>query len=166
MALSGGHRFGVKHDDVFPGGAYAVSEVEQAKDWNQSTDANFVQAKDEKGTGLPTWTVTVLDNDPKVKGKNKSTVVKIDAERQPVLPPIPDGMPEGLPMVPVAFEGLTVTVYKDRDSGRITHSLRASGVAKPSTAADDMATAAANGNGGKAASSSSSASARTSDSEG
>ena len=140
MALQGGHRFGVEFGQVFPHGAYAVSAVEQANDYDKSTKEHKVQAHDEKGTGLPVWSVQVMDADPEVKGPAKTVTVKVAAEHQPVLPDA-----QGLPFVPVEFTGMTVTPYVDGKSGRMAYSFRADGVKAPTTKAHDDAAAASNG---------------------
>ena len=153
MALTGGHRFGVEFGQVFPHGAYAVSGVDQARDYDRSTGDNFVQARDEKGTGLPVWQIQVMDGDREVKGPAKTVTVKVSAEHQPVLPDS-----GGLPFVPVEFTGMTVTPYVDSRSGRMAYSFRADGVKAPTTKAHDEAAATSNGSSVKTASSASSAS--------
>ena len=51
---------------VFPYGAYAVGEVTQVKDYDRSTREVPVQATDQE-TGLPVWSVDVVDADPEAK---------------------------------------------------------------------------------------------------
>lgn len=156
MALQGGHRFGVEFGQVFPHGAYAVGPVEQANDFDRSTKDNKVQARDEKGTGLPVWTVQVMDADPSVKGQAKTVTVKVAAERQPVLPDA-----QGLPFVAVEFTGLTVTPYVDSKSGRLAYSFRADGVQAPSAKPRDEAATVSNGSSVKSASSAASGSGKS-----
>lgn len=150
MALQGGHRFAVQFDEVFPAGAYAVSEVEQVRDFDRSTPGKFVQEVD-KVTGLPVWQVQVL-NDPAARKAQKTVTVKLLAERQPVLPATPD---TGLPVTPVEFDEMTVTAYVEERSKRLAFSLRASGVRAPGRGAKPHA---ANGNGASAAASAGAAS--------
>lgn len=144
MALSGGHRFGVAHGEVFPHGCYAVAGVEPARDYDRSTRDSFVQGRDEKGTGCPVWLVQVMDADPEVRGQAKTVTVKVGAERQPVLPDS-----GGLPFTLVEFTGLTVTPYVDSKSGRLAYSLRAGGLQAPvSGAAGKASPSAAKSSGG------------------
>jgi hypothetical protein len=56
-------RFPVAMGDVFPHGAYVVSEVEPVRDFDKSSAGRPVQAVD-KESGLPVWAVSVLDADP------------------------------------------------------------------------------------------------------
>ena len=137
MASSG--RYGVSMGDVFPCGAYVVSEVEPVRDFEQSTAERFVQQLD-KQTGLPLWAVSVLDANPEARKSDKTIVVKIMDMVQPV-PPETTG---GTPFRPVEFEGLTVTPYLDdkacsgpkggerhRCRARVAYSLRATGMHAP-----------------------------------
>ena len=162
MALSGGHRFGVKFGDVFSHGCYAVSGVDQANDFNQSTKDNKVPAKD-KATGLPVWNVQVVDADPEVKGQAKTVTIKVCAQHQPVLPDA-----NGLPFVQVEFTGMTVTPYVDSKTGRLAYSYRADGVQAPTTKSQDEAASASNGSSVKtsASASTSTTSAKTGEQEG
>ncbi len=61
MAHTG--RFKITHGDMFPHGAYLVSEVEPVRDFDKSSAGAPVQAVD-KESGLPVWAVSVLDADP------------------------------------------------------------------------------------------------------
>ena len=61
MAING--RFRVSMEDVFPHGAYVVSEVEPVRDFDKSTRERMVQQVD-RDSGLPVWSVSVLDADP------------------------------------------------------------------------------------------------------
>lgn len=134
MAING--RFYVAMDDVFPHGAYVVSEVEPVRDFDKSTRERPVQAID-KESGLPVWSVSVLDADPQCRKSDKTVTVKIAAQYQPV-PPAPVG---GLPFAEVEFDLLTVTPYVDDKRGRVAYSLRAR----------EMRAPAAEKNSGKAA---------------
>ncbi len=127
MAING--RFKVNFGDVFPHGAYVVSEVEPVRDFDKSTRERPVQAVD-KESGLLVWSVSVLDADPDARKDAKTLTVKVAAPHQPVPP---EAMP-GLPFRPVEFEGLTVTPYLDDKRNRVAYSLRASGMRAPHTA--------------------------------
>ena len=98
----------ISHDDVFPHGAYLVSEVAPVFDFDRSTRENKVQQLD-KDTGLPMWSVDVLDADPEATKKNRTVSVKLLAKVQPVPPPN-DGT---TPFTRVVFEGLTATAWVD-----------------------------------------------------
>ncbi|MEU6133402.1 plasmid replication, integration and excision activator [Nocardioides sp. NPDC047086] len=118
------------NDLVFSAGAFVVGAVEQVQDWEAAPlpDGTRPQ-KIDKETGLPTWTVPVLDADPEA-GKNDKTVnVKILAKHQPV-PPAND---TGLPFVPVVFTNLVGVPWID-DSGnrpKLMWSLTATGMEAP-----------------------------------
>ncbi|GGR72008.1 hypothetical protein J2S40_003080 [Nocardioides luteus] len=124
-------RMNLTIEQVFPAGAFIVGAVEPVQDWDQAAlpDGTRPQ-KIDKETGLPTWTVPVLDADPEA-GKNEKTVnVKIVAKHQPV-PPAND---TGLPFVPVEFTGLVGVPWID-DSGnrpKLQWSLTATGMDAPS----------------------------------
>jgi hypothetical protein len=98
----------ISHDEVFPHGAYLVSEVGPVIDFDRSTKENKVQQLD-KDSGLPMWSVDVLDADPDATKKNRTVTVKLLAKVQPV-PPANDGT---APFTRVVFEGLTATVWVD-----------------------------------------------------
>ncbi|WP_298457889.1 plasmid replication, integration and excision activator [uncultured Cellulomonas sp.] len=106
MALA--RRFKVAHNDVFPMGAYLVSEVTPVHDFEKSTRETKVQDVD-KDSGLPVWSVDVLDADPDAPKKSKTVTVKIAAKHQPV-PPANDG---ASPFTLVIFENLTATPWVD-----------------------------------------------------
>ena len=114
--------------DVFPHGAYLVSEVEPVRDFDKSSAGRPVQAVD-KESGLPVWAVSVLDADPEARRSDKTVTVKIAATYQPV----PPEAAAGLPFRPVEFDGLTVTPYVNESGGRarVAYSLRASGMHAP-----------------------------------
>ncbi|MFC5996021.1 plasmid replication, integration and excision activator [Pseudonocardia hispaniensis] len=126
MAING--RFKVSMGDVFPHGAYVVSEVEPVRDFEKSTRERAVQATD-KESGLLVWSVSVLDADPDARKDAKTVTVKIAASHQP----IPPEAMAGLPFRPVEFDGLTVTPYVNDNGGRarIAYSLRATGMRAP-----------------------------------
>jgi hypothetical protein len=128
MAING--RFKVTMGDVFPHGAFIVSEVEPVRDWEKSTPGQLVQAVD-KESGLLVWSVSVLDADPDARKDVKTVTVKIGASHQPVPP---EAMP-GVPFRPVEFEGLTVTPYLDDKRNRVAYSFRASGMRAPHSGA-------------------------------
>lgn len=121
-------RFPVPMSEVFPHGAYVVSEVEAVRDFDKSAPGRPVQQLD-KETGLPEWVIAVLDADPEARSNNKTLRVKIAAQHQPV----PPEAVAGLPFRPVEFEGLTVTPYVDEKSGkpRVAYSIRAAGMRAP-----------------------------------
>jgi len=133
MAING--KFRVTHGDVFPHGAYVVSEVEPVRDFDRSTRERPVQATD-KESGLPVWSVSVLDADPDARKDTKTVTVKISAAVQPVPP---EAMP-GLPLRPVEFEGMTVTPYipEGQARPRITYSFRAAGMHAPQNGAGQI----------------------------
>ena len=106
MALA--RRFKVAHDEVFPFGAYLVSDVTPVYDFEKSTRETKVQDVD-KENGLPVWSMDVLDADPEAPKKSKTVTVKISAKVQPV-PPSNDG---SSPFTGVRFEGLTATPWVD-----------------------------------------------------
>ena len=125
MALQG--PIPVEFGAVFPRGAFAAGEFEAVRDFDASTAERFVQSAD-KATGLPLWSVEVIDADP--EARSKTVKVKVTAQAQPVLPPAPAGMP----FVPVEFTGLAVTPYVNQ-AGRLAYSLKATGVRAPGRAA-------------------------------
>jgi hypothetical protein len=54
--------------ELFPQGLGIISEVDSLDDFDKSTKDSRVQARD-KDTGLPMWSVEVLDFDPKAREK-------------------------------------------------------------------------------------------------
>jgi hypothetical protein len=114
---------------AFPYGAYAVGEVQPVRDYDKSTRDRVIQAVD-PDTGLPLWSVEVVDGDPEAKKSNRTMSVKITARVQPVLPEALSG----LPFTPVEFEKLTATAYIEAngDFSKIAWSLRAAEVRAPS----------------------------------
>ena len=130
--------FKVECGEVFPYGLGVVGGVTALVDFDRSTKETKVQQLD-KDSGLPVWTVDVMDFDP--EARERTFKVKIVAPVQPV-PPEAVG---GLPVRPVQLEGLTVTPYlKDLGNGRqrIAYSLRASGLMAPRRAGSENGKAA------------------------
>jgi hypothetical protein len=102
-----------------------VSAVTALADFDASTKEKRVQARD-KETGLPLWTVDVMDFDP--EARERMFKVKIAAPVQPV----PPEAVAGTPVRPVVLEGLTVTPYiKEGTRPKVAYSLRANGLAAP-----------------------------------
>lgn len=128
----------VEFGDVFPFGAYAVSEVTAARDYDRSTQEKPVQASDPE-SGLLVWAVDVMDPDPEARKAMRQVTVKILAKVQPVLP----DNKTGLPFNPVEFEDLTATPYVDDNGNRpkLAWSFRASGVTSPKVAPRSAPTA-------------------------
>jgi hypothetical protein len=108
---------------VFPAGVYAAGGFEPVRDFDASGNGRFVQSKD-KASGLPLWTVEVIDAD--TTARTRTVKVKVAASAQPVLP----AAPAGVPFVPVEFTGLTVTPYVTQ-AGKLGYSLKAAGVRSP-----------------------------------
>jgi hypothetical protein len=117
--------FKVDCGELFPHGLGVISEVASLDDFDKSSKDNRVQARD-KDTGLPLWSVEVLDFD--AQAREKTFKVKIAAAVQPV----PPEAVAGAPVRPVVLEGLSVTPYiKDGPRPRIAYSLRCTGLAAP-----------------------------------
>jgi hypothetical protein len=109
---------------VFPDGAYIAGPMEKLRDFDRSKGDRIVQQAD-KHTGLPLWTVDVIDADP--QARQRTVKVKVASEHPPVLP----SPPAGSPFTPVEFTGLMVTPYVN-DAGRLAYFLKATGVRAPS----------------------------------
>ena len=123
MAIQGAIR--VDCAEVFPHGLGVVGEVQPLADFNASTKENRVQARD-KDTGLPMWTVDVMDFDP--DARERTFKIKIASAVQPV----PPEAISGAPVRPVVLEGLSITPYiKDGTRPKIGYSLRCTGLAAP-----------------------------------
>jgi hypothetical protein len=120
----------MNHDDVFPHGCFIVGEVQPMRDFDHSTKDNAVQAVD-RGTGLPVWTVDVVDADPSIQDRLERTLrVRLVAPVQPV----PPATTEGVPFTQVEFDGLSATPYVATSAtgrGRLSWSLRATGMRTP-----------------------------------
>ncbi len=126
MAIA--RRFKITHDEVFPFGAYLISEVGPVFDFEKSTKDTKVQQVD-KDTGLLLWSVDVLDADPDAGRKSRTVSVKIAAKHQPVPPPAQEGSPFRL----VVFEGLSALPYIEESGNfsRIAWSFKAAGLTAP-----------------------------------
>lgn len=124
----------VDNSDVFPGGGFVIGEVTPVLDFNQGKrpDGSMPQKIDEE-TGLPVWTVPVLDADPEARKNEKTINVKILAKHQPV----PPANEAGLPFVPVEFVGLVAVPWVDTNGPRprLQWSLTAKEMVAPRTAA-------------------------------
>ena len=122
------NKFPVPMGEVFPHGAFVVSEVEPVRDFDKSAPGRPVQQVD-KESGLPVWSVSVLDADPEARRADKTVTVKIAATHQPV----PPEAAHGLPFRPVEFEGLTVTPYVQENGSRprVAYSFRAAAMRAP-----------------------------------
>ena len=134
--------------EAFPCGALAVGEPQPQRDFDRSTREKPVQAVDEE-TGLPIWSVDILDADPEVNKSGRSLSVRLISEYCPVLPELPAGTPSHLAfMRPVEFEGLTASPYvadgPGGGKGRLSWSFRATGMKAPTAvgASEGSATAA------------------------
>lgn len=124
----------VHHELVFAHGAYVITDVSPV--YGFADGKRGEQAVDPE-SGELVWAVTVTDADPELQGPAKSVKVKLIAKHQPVPPANLPGLPEGLIMRPVEFEGLTVKPYvTEVMAGRfkIAYSLVARGMASPAPA--------------------------------
>lgn len=123
----------VTFDDAFPYGAYAVSAVTEVKDFDRSTKDRPVFATDEE-TGLPIWSVDVMDGDPDARKADRTVSIKILSKVQPVLP----AATPGSPFRQVVFEGMTATPYvaeTGNGRARLAWSFRATEVRAPRNSA-------------------------------
>ena len=137
MAMA--RRIKITHEDVFPYGAYLVSEVQQVVDFDRSTREMRYQQTD-KDTGLLLWQVDVLDADPEAKRSSRAVSVKIAAKVQPV----PPANESESPFTPVVFQGLTALPYVETVSesfSRIAWSFRAETMHSAKSAASGTPTA-------------------------
>ncbi len=129
----------VSMESVFPAGAFLVGAVEPVWDFREEVrrpDGSRPQQLD-KDTGLPLWQVAVLDADPEANNRDKTVVVKLVAQRQPV----PLENKSGLPFVPVRLSGLTLTPWVDDNGPRpkLAWSIRATGFDDVTTSAGKAA---------------------------
>ena len=124
MALQG--PIPVEFGMFFPDGAYIAGPMEKLRDFDRSKGDRIVQQTD-KHTGLPLWTVDVIDADPQARQRTVKVKVKVAAEHAPVLPT----PPAGSPFTPVEFTGLMVRPYVN-DANRLAYLLKATGVRAPS----------------------------------
>lgn len=127
-------RIPMKHEDVFPSGAFLKGGVEPVMDFEKSKLADKqVQAVDlnkrGEGTGLPMWQVVVLDADEEARKKDTALTVKFAAKVQPV----PPENKSGFPWTPVEFVGLVGSPYVDPNGPkpRLAWSFRAEGMVAP-----------------------------------
>lgn len=148
MAITGGFRFGVKTDDVFPNGCVMGADpVVVVTDFEKRGKGDD-QERDKQNPDLRVWAVRVHDLDESLVGKSREIVVKISA---PVCPTPPVG-----PFQAVEFEGLTVTPWleeklmgrdkngNERKKSVLKFSFRASGfkdTRKPAPAASSSKSA-------------------------
>jgi hypothetical protein len=58
----------------FPDGAYVAGPIEKLRDFDRSKGDRIVQQQD-KNTGLPLWTVDVIDADP--QARQRTVKVKV-----------------------------------------------------------------------------------------
>ena len=121
--------FNVSFKEIFPSGAFAVSEVEPVLDYNASTNGTDRPQKIDEKTGLPMWQIAVLDADPEAKKSQKTVNVKILSA---ALPSIPEAK-NGLPFAAVEFEGLSVTPYINTNGARpsLDYSVKATSFKEP-----------------------------------
>jgi len=122
----------LSHDAAFPSGAFVVGAVEPVADFDAAAPVGGGQRpqKLDKVTGLPMWSVPVIDGDETARAAQKSVKVNVVARVQPVPP---DAL-AGLPFRPVEFENLTVTPYVSDSNGsrpRVAYSFRATGMHAP-----------------------------------
>ena len=113
---------------AFPHGAFAVGKVEPLRDYDRSTRDQIIQASD-PDTGMPMWTIDVVDGDPEAKKSTRTLSVKIAARVQPVLP---ESL-SGLPFAPVEFDKLTATPWIEQNGefSKLSWSFRADDVRTP-----------------------------------
>ena len=147
MAVQG--PFKVEFDELFPHGLGVVGAVGPVVDFDASTKDRKVQARD-KDTGLPVWSVDVMDVDP--EARERTFKLKFAAPVQPV----PPEQLDGVPVRPVLLEGLTVTPYVketpppppgkngSKNAGeekglraKVAYSLKATGLSTPRRAGGD-----------------------------
>lgn len=121
-------RIPFEHHQVFPNGAFIVSEVTPVNDFERSTRETKVQQTD-KDNGLPLWAIDVVDADPEASRKAKTVTVKIPAQHQPV----PPDNNSGGPFTPVEFDGLSALpwVETNGDYSSINWSIKATAMRAP-----------------------------------
>ena len=86
MAISGGFRFRVTSEDVFPHGCVMGADpVVPVTDFEKKGKADD-QERDKHHPDLRVWAVRVHDLDESLMGKSRELVVKISAPVQPVPP--------------------------------------------------------------------------------
>jgi|SRR5215475_952000 len=116
---------------VFPAGAFVTGPVEPVLDFDAPGTGRRRPQKVDKESGLPMWSVPVLDADESARANQRSLKINVLATHQPVPP---EALP-GTPFRPVEFESLTVTPYVAEGSGRprVAYSIRARGMRAPGT---------------------------------
>jgi hypothetical protein len=128
MSISPKTLIPVHCDLVFGHGAFLTTPVEPVMEFKDGRSTG--RQKVEEATGDPIWSVTVLDNDPDVKGPAKSVKVQIVSKVQPV-PPAPQ---DGFPFAMVEFDGMAVRPYVTQVmEGRykVAYSIFARGITAP-----------------------------------
>ncbi|WP_306512586.1 plasmid replication, integration and excision activator [Janibacter hoylei] len=134
-------RMPIKDEDAFPYGAFQVGPPEAVPDFKapKREDGSRPQQVD-KETGLPVWSIQVLDADPEARKNSKTVTVKLLARQQPV----PPENTSGTPFNPVGFTGLTVMPWVEytngknrdgKDATRVAWSFRAEGLTAPGKSA-------------------------------
>jgi len=110
MAITGGARLPIGHDELFPNGALVMGVEPMLKFQTADDRARGMPAQPEtdKVSGLPMFAVTVIDQAAERKADAVVTV-KIAATHQPVPP---EAIP-GTNLRPVIFDGLTLTPWID-----------------------------------------------------
>ena len=140
MAISGGFRFRVTGEDVFPNGCVMGADPVVAVTDFEKKGKGDDQERDKHNPDLRVWAVRVHDLDEALMGKSRELVVKISAPVQPV-PPVGA-------FQQVEFEGLTVTPWIEEKSygkdkrGVMRFSIRATGFKTPGKPAASGASAA------------------------
>ena len=138
MAITGGARLPVSHDEVFPSGALVMGVEPMLKFQSGDDKARGVPAQPEtdKISGLPMFAVTVIDQAAERKADAVVTV-KIAAQHQPVPP---EAIPRHEPAPGRSSRALTLTPWIDDKAcrsnpgerhkcrARLAYSLRASGM--------------------------------------
>src|SRR5437588_2320515 len=96
-------RIQLRHEEVFPAGAFLKGEVQAVADFNAEprSDGSRPQQVDAE-TGLLVWQATVLDADEDAGKRDTAVTVKFLAKVQPV----PPANTSGTPWTLVEFTGL------------------------------------------------------------
>lgn len=106
MAMPKGFRFPITFDELFPQGAFLMSDVQPMTEYQSQEDKarnRPVRPRLDETTGKRLYRVTIADPSAE-KERDKSISVEIAADVQPV-PPEAVG---NLPFRPVVLDGLTV----------------------------------------------------------
>ena len=124
-------RLPLSHHSAFPYPTYLLGEVTAVLDFNAPARADGIKPQQMcKDTGLPLWSVPIVDSDPVAGKRDKTVTVKIAAAHQPV-PPVNE---TPFPFTPVEFVGLTALPYVEETGNgrsRIAWSFRAEGMVAP-----------------------------------